>query len=394
MMKNIKPPRIQSKVFINTAFAIIVMLSLFYAISSMETRNIISITALICLSTLYILLGVYGYQFILEEKDKKSSSAYVIIQTLIAMCMIILEKGAGNQALILLPLAAQTVFLFSDTWLYAINLVIFSSYVISQIIIIGSNITINDSFTFLAALIFVILFTQMVVDEESARIQAEKMASNLEIANLRLKEYAAKVEELAVEKERIRLAREIHDGVGHSLTTIYMQLQAAEALFKTDPLKAQKSLDTAKILSHEALSDVRNSVSELRDGDKLEINLLSRLKILAKNTTVAGMKCLLKYSGKPREIPPIANQTLYRVAQEGVSNALKHSQGKHIHISIDFSKSRLLRFSLVDDGIGSDLIKEGYGLIGMKERVLLMGGKFSIEARKNKGVQIVVEVPI
>ncbi len=370
------------------------MLSLFYAISSMVTRNIISITALICLSTLYIVLGVYGYQFILEEKETKSSIAYVIIQTLIAICMIVLEKGAGNQALILLPLVAQTVFLFSNIWLYIINLLIFSAYTISQVIISGSGITLNESFTFLAALLFVILFTQMVVDEEHARIQAEKMASHLESANLRLKEYAEKVEELAIEKERIRLAREIHDGVGHSLTTIYMQLQAAEALFKTDPLKARKSLDTAKLLSHEALTDVRNSVSELRDDNRLETNLFSRLKKLARNTTVAGMKCILKYSGKSREIPPIINQTLYRVAQEGISNALRHSQAKHIHISLDYSRPKVLRFSLVDDGIGLDSIHEGYGLIGMKERVLLMGGKFSIISRKNIGVQILVEVPV
>lgn len=134
--------------------------------------------------------------------------------------------------MVLLPLAAHTVVLLKQGWMYVINLIIVAAYLVavyaysSDWVEVWSVIQI-----FLAGLIFVIVFTTMAIGEEKARKEVERLVSDLESANKQLREYALQAGELATIRERNRLAREIHDGLGHYLTAIYAASSSTRSLY-------------------------------------------------------------------------------------------------------------------------------------------------------------------
>jgi signal transduction histidine kinase len=124
---------------------------------------------------------------------------------------------------------------------------------------------------FIGGMFFIMIFTQVAVGEEQARHEVNRLIGDLEAANARLREFATQVEELTITKERNRLAREIHDGLGHYLTTIYMQIQASLAVMPRDPNTAVEMMVKAQNLSQEALQEVRRSVSSLRSEEDLPV---------------------------------------------------------------------------------------------------------------------------
>jgi signal transduction histidine kinase len=305
-----------------------------------------------------------------------------------------LEKGSGFQALIFLPLVGQFVLLFEGFWIFVGNFFVLGMYSIATFLLFGSiDIVISNVLTFFAGQIFVIVFTQMAVDEEKARIKAEDLAQELTKANQQLKDYANQVEELAIEKERTRLAREIHDGLGHSLTTVFMQLQAALAIYHKEPQKAEKIILSAQGLTKEALNDVRNSISELRDSDVAEGSLSSRIKRLASNLNTIGLVYTFRTLGKSRELPVQVKKALYRISQEGINNAIKHANASKVSITLDYREGKKITLILKDNGVGRDDIKSGYGLIGIEERMKLLKGSASFISKKGQGFELKIEVP-
>ncbi len=173
----------------------------------------------------------------------------------------------------------------------------------------------------------------MTVTEQKARKNLENLAEELSIANKQLSEYAEQVHELAVAQERNRFAREIHDGLGHYLTTINMQINAAEALLHTDNQKAGEMLKKAKKLTSEALVEVRNSVYALRK-DIVEIgDLTSRINELAEGARVPGRAINVNLIGEIYEFCSTNLPYEIRAAQETINNAQKYSQADSIDLT-------------------------------------------------------------
>jgi signal transduction histidine kinase len=386
--------RLRSGEIINVAFALIVLVSLFSAISTMSNMGVAEITALLFLTTFYILMGIYGFNRILHSANPQLKYLYPFIQGLLGFMIIWFEKGSGFQALIFLPLVGQFVLLFEGFWIFIGNIFILGMYAIATFVLFGKiDVVISNVLTFFAGQIFVIIFTQMAVDEEKARINAEDLAQELTKANQQLKDYANQVEELAIEKERTRLAREIHDGIGHSLTTVFMQLQAALAIYHKEPQKAEKIILSAQGLTKDALNDVRNSISELRDSDLSEGLLSKRIKHLVSNLNTIGLVYSFRTLGKYREIPGQVKKALYRITQEGINNAIKHAHASKVSITLDYRESKKVTLILKDNGIGRDDIKSGYGLLGIEERMKLLKGEASFTSKKGHGFELKIEVP-
>jgi signal transduction histidine kinase len=226
---------------LSIAFALIVFASLFSTFGVLQQLSSLEILLLIICSVCYITIGVYGY--------RKCAGAgilvrlgYFVVQIILGSAVVLLEKGSGYNALALLPLVSHSVLLLSETWAYGVNVLIFFAYLtIGQMSGVGLNGLWANAPTFFATQMLVFIFTELAVEEENARIEVEKIASELSNANESLKEYANKVEELTLTKERNRLAREIHDGLGHSLTTVHMQIKAARAILEKDPSKASET---------------------------------------------------------------------------------------------------------------------------------------------------------
>ncbi len=349
---------------------------------------------MVVLGLAYIFVGIYGYAYCAKSELSIIRVGYFLVQIPLGGLIVSLGRGAGFNGLILLPLAGHAVILLSEAWVYLVNLGILCIYLIS----VGS-FTNNwgDVWagmpTFLAGQIFLMVFTQSSVSEESARLEVERLVEELQEANQQLRENAVQAEELAVTKERNRMAREIHDGLGHYLTTIHMEIQAARAVMARDPTRALLMLEKAQILTQDALTDVRNSVFALRASPDENLTLPELVEKLLQNCCTMNLEADLKIKGTPRTITPQVQLTLYRAAQESINNICKHSKATQVWVSLDYLEPEKIRLMVQDNGVGADQIDGGFGLMGLKERLNLLNGQLNIQTAKDQGFRLEITIP-
>lgn len=231
-----------------------------------------------------------------------------------------------------------------------------------------------------------VLFTLATVREREGRAELDEV-------NRQLRQYAAQVEELATVKERNRLAREIHDGLGHYLTAINVQIEAARAVMDGDRPRALDALHKAQTLTQEGLAEVRRSVAALRASPTESRPLPEAVAVLVEECRAAGIATELVVNGEARPLPPQAELTLYRAAQEGLTNVRKHAHVSSASVRLDYRGDGSVRLTVQDDGVGSDEASGGFGLLGVRERVQLLGGKVDIRTAPGQGFTLEVEVP-
>jgi signal transduction histidine kinase len=252
----------------------------------------------------------------------------------------------------------------------------------------------QSSLGLLGGIIFVVLFTQIAVREQKARTEVERLATELSQANQKLREYAAQVEELATTQERNRLAREIHDSLGHYLTVINVQLEAAKAVLTHDATRALDALTKAQSLARDGLAEVRRSVATLRSSPLDNLSLPEAVTALMDECRAAGIAAELTVKNDPRPLAPPIKLTLYRAAQEGLTNVRKHAQASQIKVTLDYSSEQIIRLVIQDNGLGTKEITDtGFGLLGIRERVHLLDGQVDTHAEPNQGFTLKVEVP-
>jgi signal transduction histidine kinase len=237
------------------------------------------------------------------------------------------------------------------------------------------------------AIFFVAIFTRLAVRERQARQEVELLAVELQMANHKLSEYAARVEELAIIQERNRMAREIHDSLGHYLTVVNVQIGAAQAVMEKHPARALDALQKAQKLTQEGLREVRHSVAALRETAE-ERPLPTQLDDLAAETTAAGLPTSLAVVGEPRLLPHPITRTLYRATQEALTNARKHSAATAVTCQLDYTNEKAIALTVQDNGRGSADPTGGYGLLGLRERVQLLGGEVAIETAEGAGFTV------
>jgi signal transduction histidine kinase len=379
----------------DVAFAIVVSFSYLAMITaSFESLTSTTVIGLMVIGTLYTLIGIYGYAFVARRPSYYLFWAYFTVQILLSGLIVTLGKGAGFNALLMLPLAGQAVVMLPPRGVYAASIGILMAYIGAVDLYSGGLGTLwNNLITFLAGLVFVVVFTQLNVEQEKARHEVERLAQELEEANRRLREYAVQAEELATTRERNRLAREIHDGVGHYLTTVFMQIQAAEATLEGDRPRAIDALEKAKKMTQAALTDVRRSVASLRSPLEQSGPLSEMLVSLVNNCRAPDLHIEFKISGSPRTLSPQVELACFRTAQEGLNNVQKHAHANHASVHLDYLASDRVRLSIEDDGSGSDDPIGGFGLLGLRERVHLVDGEMYTETAAGQGFILTIEVP-
>ena len=238
----------------------------------------------------------------------------------------------------------------------------------------------------LAAAVFTAVVTALLQREQRARAELAE-------AHERLRGYAAQAEELATTQERNRLARDIHDGLGHHLTVVQMQVQAARAVLPTDPAKADAVLAKAQRQATEALAEVRRSVAALREPRALP-PLPEALKGLAEDTSAAGVPTELAVTGTVRPLAEDVEESLYRAAQEGLTNVRKHAGAASARLAVDYGADGAVRLEVRDDGRGTgELRGEGFGLLGLRERAERLGGRLEVESAPGAGTTLRMAVP-
>ena len=237
----------------------------------------------------------------------------------------------------------------------------------------------------------ILLSLQLLVD----RILAEKQAKEeLAIANQRIRSYALKAQENGSLQERNRIAREIHDSLGHSLTALNLHLEMAVKLAQVKPEKAREVLIEAKRLGSIALQDVRQSVSTLRSDPLHDRDLATAIHKLADEFKLSNYIQPLCLLDVPTELPSSVSIAIYRIVQEALTNISKYAQATEVTIEIR-TRSNSIELSVSDNGRGfiPDNNQTGFGLQGMRERVLSLQGNFEIVSMPDRGSQILASIP-
>jgi signal transduction histidine kinase len=217
----------------------------------------------------------------------------------------------------------------------------------------------------------------------------------LETVNAELTQHAAKIRELSVSEERARMAREIHDSVGHHLTVINLQLQNARRFRERKPDEAWEEVEGARELALEALSEVRRSVRALKPLAVEGKSGVGALSALADNFGGTGIEVSFETEGRGRELSGEAELVLYRAMQEGLTNAARHSGSRRVSATLCFEREGGVRLVVADDGRGADgaASEGGFGLSALKERVEALGGTLLWGDRPGGGFALEAKLP-
>jgi len=301
---------------------------------------------------------------------------------------------SGFNAMILLPLAGHSVVLLPEMWRYAVSAVVAIAYSGLLRFTGGSmDLVMANLPVFIAGQVFILVFTQMAMTEETSRREIQKLADDLAAANQSLRDFAKQVELLAIERERNRMAREIHDGLGHHLTAVNMQAKASRAVLHSDPDRAAELLENIESLSKRALSEVRQSVSSLRDTQLRSDDLSDRIHEVLATLENTGVKTRFEISGTMRPLSAETVLTLLRAVQETASNTIKHAGATCYSVELNFLNPDTVALRVSDDGVGSDSPIGGFGLIGIKERVNLLDGEYLITTSLGTGFMLFISLP-
>lgn len=219
-----------------------------------------------------------------------------------------------------------------------------------------------------------------------------------DITTLQLEaETLAREADAAVEAERRRIARELHDVVSHAVTLVAVQAEAGQATLDSDPAATRRSLAAIADVSREALAELDRMLSLLReeDGPSDEQAGLARVEALAQGARSAGLAVTVRRTGASERLPAAVDRCAYRVLQEGLTNALRHSAGGHATLTIDTTPDAV-RLGVETTGRRhrSAYGGTGRGLVGLRERVAGLGGDLDAGPTEEGGFSLTAVLPL
>jgi signal transduction histidine kinase len=202
----------------------------------------------------------------------------------------------------------------------------------------------------------------------------------------------------AVSAERLRIARELHDVVGHGLATISLQAGVATHVAEQRPQAALEALESIRSTSRFVLDEVRAILGQLRGDDGLDAPArgIGALSALVDATTNAETATSLQIVGRPRPLPLATDQAVYRITQEALANVLRHAHGSAARVCLTYERHRLVvTISNGEGGRPSEHAENstGYGIRGMHERVRELGGELQASARPDGGFEVRASLP-
>ena len=264
--------------------------------------------------------------------------------------------------------------------------------------------------TLTPAFLFCFLFPLAVRREGMERARAEALVTELEAAQRQLRAYAAESEELAISRERNRMAREIHDTLGHYLTILAVQLETALKLEEHHDPRLHEELVEARRAAAECLAEVRRSVSALRPTDLARLTLTEALARLVREfeSVLPETEIILDAEDDIDRLAPEVRVTLYRCVQEALTNIRKHTQATKVLVRLRVDgevdsnadgtpDSGQVELTVLDNGPhpagGAKETPSGFGLQGIRERIALVGGSVMAGPEPGAGWRVEVRLP-
>lgn len=354
---------------------------------------------LIVLGLLFWLAGTFAFDYIEFARSRLYTAGYFAVMLLLAFVIMVVSHSESFVVILNLPIVAHAVTRLKFWGAVAVCVAALISFGIALGLYVEPVIALQAAVASASGVVFVAIFTRLAINEQHARKEVERLAAELTTANQKLREYAAQIEELATARERNRIAREIHDGLGHYLTVINMQIQAARAVQESDPTRANEAMGKAGAMAQEALADVRRSVAALRSSPTDNKPLAESIQSLAEETRASGIQTEFVVHGTPRPLSPQADLTLYRATQEALTNTRKHAHASAVNIALDYEPD-CVKLSVKDNGVGgiepnggSESPEGGFGLLGVRERTQLLNGEVKLSTATGQGFLLEVTLP-
>ena len=221
---------------------------------------------------------------------------------------------------------------------------------------------------------------------------AHDQGDRLAQSNTHLLNYHETLEQLAANRERASMARELHDTLAHSLTALTVQLEVTKALIESDPQQAKSAVQTALDTAREGLKETRFALQNLRSGRVEQVGLVTGLNKLT-NDLGPSLTVEMSLPDEPRinELNKDLQNTLYRIAQEAVHNVKKHANAGYLSLLLECDFDHIY-LEIKDDGKGFNIAerdRDCFGIRGMKERAMLAHGELSVISRPGKGTKVV-----
>jgi signal transduction histidine kinase len=314
--------------------------------------------------------------------------AAVLLAVRAALFVVIVSadgSGVSRALFVLLPLFAY--FAFGRAASIAVAVACFAALAVATVATVprwyNDLERVSDLLMLGLALVLAITMAAVAVEERRLRVRLER-------SNDQLRGYAERVAELSAAAERNRLARDIHDGLGHHLTETAILLEQASAFRDRDPVAADSAVVEAHKAVRQALDDVRRSVRTLHpDGPSFHLaSAVAELARTSNGKPIVSVDVAGEETGHPA--PVLA--ALYRAAQEGITNARRHADAVRVTVRLEFLPSRVT-LVVADDGRGFVPDGSGFGLAGMRDRIRQVGGALDVDSRPGAGTRLIVTVP-
>ncbi len=365
----------------------IYLITLILGWGSLPMPSLILLTGLTAAFTL-------GQRFIPEsDAPLLHRLLYLAIQGALVFALVLVGRGETFLPILYFIVVAQAYLLLPFREASITTLFFTLALGLDYLIIGGPREVLGILLPYSGGFVFFAAVSLMAARQREERERAERLLAELEKAHRQLREYARRVEELAVAEERNRLAREIHDSLGHHLTVASVQLEAARGLLAVDPAQARAQIEKAQRSVKEALREVRRSVRALRPGKLEREPLAQSLRAMIEEfEATTALPVEFKVEGEEQRLSPAAELTLYRAAQEALTNVQKHAHASRVEMALCFAPHEVT-LTVADNGVGAKEAGEGFGLRGLRERAELLGGSLTAENRAEGGFELRISLP-
>jgi NarL family two-component system sensor histidine kinase YdfH len=322
--------------------------------------------------------------------------AYVIVQGGLALIISWMSNEVGMVFALYMALIGEIIGLLRLTHQGILAIVFFLSFSsINLALLYGWGSAFWWVLVMVPMVIWVGIYVLLYLRQLEAREKAQMLLEELEIANAQLRDYSTRVEDLTIANERQRMARELHDTLSQGLAGLILQLEAADAyLGSSRPEKARAIVQQTMEHARATLADARRAIDDLRQTDSGDLEDALRLEV-SRFENATGIPCTF-HAQLTRPAPDPIKETAIRAVAEALTNIARHAKASTASVSFSSTEKEIV-IKVKDDGKGFDPLKipaGHYGILGIRERVRLLGGEIEIESSPEKGTILSVQIPI
>ena len=335
------------------------------------------------------------------EKEREIAKNILLILEVMIIWFINYSSKSFVAMILYLFLVDSIIINFNKKQGYMYSVLVYLMNFLSAIIMLKDKINLIPVFILVTMPIYIIfiiifklinylLFQNKIIEESLKEITVKKIEKDEVYGHL--SEAYEKVELMTANSERNKIAREIHDTVGHTLTTVLVEMEASKRLMDKDIIKAKEKLSLAQEQVRKGLNDIRSSVRILEQGKEI-MDFWGSLKTFIAECEMNSDIIVKSHIDSDMNVYDSGKKVIYRALQEGLTNGIRHGKSTAFIFKL-FERDNSINFSLEDNGIGAVALTKGFGLRSMEERVKELGGQLNIYSEEGEGFSIYIKLPL